>query len=235
MKKLFTLFLFTLLSTLCAVAQDSSTFQFVDKGGNTVANGTSLTVSELTEDEIMGNFISTGLSVKNTSDSKASVRISYQIETLDNGLFQICFPSNCYTKTTTGSFVTTKGEMTAGEVRDLQCEWSPVAYGTCKVTLAIEVLGAEGTKVADGPAVQVTFVYADPTHVDAFTTEATVSECYTLQGRRVQRSTFNGQRSMFNGPRNATLSPRECSMVNGQRSMLIIRLSDGRIVKSFNK
>ena len=235
MKKLFTLFLLSLLSTLCAVAQDSSTFQFVDKSGNTVANGTSLTVSELTEDEIMGNFISTGLSVKNTSDSKASVRISYQIETLDNGLFQICFPSNCYTKTTTGSFVTSKGEMTAGEVRDLQCEWSPVAYGTCKVTLAIEVLSAEGTKVADGPAVQVTFVYADPSHVDAFSTEATVSECYTLQGRRVQRSTFNG-------PRNATLSPRECSMVNGQcsmvngqRSMLIIRLSDGRIVKSFNK
>ena len=211
MKKLFTLFLFSLLSTLCAVAQDSSTFQFVDKGGNTVANGTSLTVSELTEDEIMGNFISTGLSVKNTSDSKASVRISYQIETLDNGLFQICFPSNCYTKTTTGSFVTSKGEMTAGEVRDLQCEWSPVAYGTCKVTLAIEVLSAEGTKVADGPAVS---------------TEATVLECYTLQGRRVQRSTFNGQCSMVNG---------QCSMVNGQRSMLIIRLSDGRIVKSFNK
>jgi hypothetical protein len=78
--------------------------------------------------------------------------------------------------------------------------------------LAIEVLGAEGSKVADGPAVQVTFVYADPTHVDAFSTEATVSECYTLQGRRVQRS-----------------------MVNGQRSMLITRLSDGRIVKSFNK
>ena len=100
MKKLFTLFLFSLLSTLCAVAQDSSTFQFVDKGGNTVANGTSLTVSELTEDEIMGNFISTGLSVKNTSDSKASVRISYQIETLDNGMFQICFPSSCITKTT---------------------------------------------------------------------------------------------------------------------------------------
>ena len=164
MKKLLTLFLFSLLSTLCTVAQDSSTFQFVDKNGNTIANGTSLTVSELTEDEIMGNFISTGLSVKNTSETNASVRISYQIETLDNGLFQICFPSSCITKTTTGSFETTNGEMTAGEVRDLQCEWFPEAYGTCKVTLTIEVLNALGTKIADGSAVQVSFSYADPSH-----------------------------------------------------------------------
>ena len=208
MKKLFTLFLFSLLSTLCAVAQDSSTFQFVDKGGNTVANGTSLTVSELTEDEIMGNFITTGLSVKNTSGSNASVRISYQIETLDNGQFQICFPSSCITKTTTGSFETTKGEMAAGEVRDLQCEWFPKAYGTCKATLAIEVLSALGTKIADGPAIQVTFAYADPSHVGAFSTEATVSECYTLQGLPATSS---------------------------HQGVTITRLSDGRIIKSFTK
>ena len=208
MKKLFTLFLFSLLSTLCAVAQDSSTFQFVDKDGNTVANGTSLTVSELTEDEIMGNFITTGLSVKNTSGSNASVRISYQIETLDNGLFQICFPSSCIPKTTTGSFETTKGEMAAGEVRDLQCEWFPIAYGTCKATLAIEVLSALGTKIADGPAIQVTFAYADPSHVGAFSTEATVSECYTLQGLPATSS---------------------------HQGVTITRLSDGRIIKSFTK
>lgn len=162
MKKLFTLFVFSLLSMLYAVAQDSSTFQFVDKSGNAVADGTSLTVSELTEDEIMGNFITTGLSVKNTSGANASVRITYQIETLDNGRFQICFPSSCITKTTTGSFETNKGDMAAGDVRDLQCEWFPEAYGNCKVTLAMEVLNALGTKVANGPAVQVTFAYHNP-------------------------------------------------------------------------
>ena len=208
MKKLFTLFLFFLLSTLLAVAQDSSTLQFVDKSGNTVANGTSLTVSELTEDEIMGNFISTGLFVKNTSGANASVRISYLIETLDNGLFQICFPSSCITKTTTGSFKTTHGEMAAGEVRDLQCEWFPEAYGTCKVALAIEVVNALGTKIADGPAVQVAFAYADPSHVDAFSTEVTVLERYTLQGQPA---------------------------TNSHQGITIIRLSDGRIVKSFTK
>lgn len=208
MKKLFTLFLFFLLSTLLAVAQDSSTLRFVDKSGNTVANGTSLTVSELTEDEIMGNFISTGLSVKNTSGANASVRISYLIETLDNGLFQICFPSSCITKTTTGSFKTTNGEMAAGEVRDLQCEWFPEAYGTCKVTLAIEVVNALGTKIADGPAVQVAFAYAAPSHVDAFSTEVTVLERYTLQGQPA---------------------------TNSHQGITIIRLSDGRIVKSFTK
>ena len=208
MKKLLTLFLFSLLSTLCAVAQDSSTFQFVDKNDNTIASVTSLPVSELTEDEIMVKFISIRLSVKHTSETNASVRISYQIETLDNGLFQICFPSSCITKTTTGSFETTKGEMAAGEVRDLQCEWFPKAYGTCKATLAIEVLSALGTKIADGPAIQVTFAYADPSHVGAFSTEATVSECYTLQGQPATSS---------------------------HQGVTITRLSDGRIIKSFTK
>ena len=91
MKKHLLLVFLSLLTTVCAVAQGSSTFQFIDKSGNTVADGASLNVSQLTEDEIMGNFISTGLSVKNVSQSSTVVRISYQIETLDNGLFQLCF------------------------------------------------------------------------------------------------------------------------------------------------
>lgn len=162
MKKHLLLVFLSLLTTVCAVAQGSSTFQFIDKSGNTVADGASLNVSQLTEDEIMGNFISTGLSVKNVSQSSAVVRISYQIETLDNGLFQLCFPSSCISKSETGSFTTTKGTMAAGEVRDLQCEWFPQAYGTCKATLALEVLNDQGTKIADGPKVHVTFQYDDP-------------------------------------------------------------------------
>ena len=208
MKKLFTLFVLFLMLVGQTRAQDSNTFQFVDKDGNTVTSGTTLTVNLLTADDILGNFISTGLSVKNTSTASASLRISYQIATLDNGLFQICFPANCVTKDTTGDFVTSKGEMNAGEKRDLQCEWFPTAYGTCKATLTIEVMNALGTKIADGPAVEVVFQYADPTHVGSISTETSVVERFNLQG---------------------------ISMDARQKGIGISRLSDGRIVKTLTK
>ena len=98
MKKLFTLFLFSLLTIGQTWAQNNDTFQFVDKDGNVVASGTTLTVDQLTEDDIMGNNISTGLSVMNTSGASASLRISYKITILDNGIFQICFPTICVSK-----------------------------------------------------------------------------------------------------------------------------------------
>ena len=194
MKKFFTLFLFSLLTIGQAWAQNDNTFQFIDKDGNALPSGTTLTVGQLTEDVFLGNFIATGLSVQNVSDAQASLRISYQIETLDNGMFQICFPSNCITKTITGSFETTKGEMAAGEVRDLQCEWFPDTYGTCKATLGIEVLNGIGGKIADGPAVTVVFNYQDPSGIGQVTTAiVSPAERYNLSGQRI----MSGQRGMY--------------------------------------
>ena len=84
MKKIFTLSLF-LLATVWSMAQDSNTFQFVDKDGNVVAGGTTITRSELVDDPFGENYISTGLHVKNTSDGSVNMRVAYQIETMDNG------------------------------------------------------------------------------------------------------------------------------------------------------
>ena len=194
--------------TTTVMAQDSDTFQFVDQSGNMVANGSTVTLSDLKEDLFLGNYISSGLSVKNTSATTARVRMVYDITTLDNGTFQICFPVNCMSRFETGAYTTTADNMSGGEQRDLQCEWFPEAYGTCKVALAIEVVNALGTKIADGPAVQVAFAYADPAHVNAFSTEVTVLERYTLQGQPA---------------------------TNSHQGITIIRLSDGRIVKSVTK
>lgn len=208
MKKLFTLGLF-LLAAAWAMAQDSSTFQFVDKDGNVVADGTTITRSELVEDPFGGNYISTGLYVKNTADGSASMRVAYQIETMDNGEFQICFPVNCVRKSVAGSYTTTSGSMDAGAVSDLQCEWFPVAYGSCHAKLTIEVLNALGSKAADGPTVTVVFNNADPTAISSVHhTSAAPQQYFTADGRKKD------------GP---------------QKGLNIIRMTDGTIVKQLNK
>ena len=190
------------------MAQDSDSFQFVDQSGNMVVNGSTVTLSDLKEDLFLGNFISSGLSVKNMSETSAKVRIVYDITTLDNGSFQICFPINCMSRFETGSYTTTADDMNGGEQRDLQCEWFPDAYGTCKARLAIEVLSALGTKIADGPAVTVVFTYADPANIESQQLAVGVKESYNLQGQR---------------------------MDHGHKGISISRLTNGRVIKLINK
>lgn len=209
MKKLFTLFLFSLLTIGQTWAQNNDTFQFVDKDGNVVASGTTLTVDQLIEDDIMGNNISTGLSVKNTSSASASLRISYKITTLDNGMFQICFPTSCVRKSSIGNFTTSSGSLDADAVSDLQCEWFPVAYGSCTVKLTIEVLNAFGTKTADGPTVIVFFNNADP---------AGIIGTHHISAAPQQYFSADGHK--MNGP---------------QKGLNIVRLTDGKIIKHLNK
>lgn len=206
MKKLFTLTLF-LLTTACAMAQDN-TFQFVDENGDVVANGTTLNCQTLVEDVFLGNCIKTGLYVRNSTETTASIRMVYNIETIDNGTFQICFPENCISRNEAGEYTTTKGSINAGVKRDLQCEWFPDAYGTCKARLAIEVLNAIGNKLADGPAVNIVFNYANPAHIDSQKGNVAVTDSYNLQGQHVAE-------------------PRQ--------GISITRLSNGKTIKHINK
>lgn len=208
MKKLFTLSLF-LLTSAWTMAQDSNTFQFVDKEGNVVADGTTINRSELVDDPFGEYYISTGLYVKNTTGDKVNMRVAYQIETMDNGEFQICFPVNCVRKSVTGSYTTTSGSLDAGTVSNLQCEWFPVAYGSCRARLTIEVLNALGSKTADGPTVTVAFNYADPSGIVGIHHASAVPQQYfSADGREENRPL---------------------------RGLNIIRMTDGTVVKQFNK
>lgn len=210
MNRLFTLCMF-LIATSGLYAQKAETFQFVDIEGNVIEDGSTVVVNELVEDEFMGNFISTGLFVLNTSEASASVRLAYEIETLDNGSFQICFPENCISKMETGSFITTKGTMAAFEQRDLQCEWFPEEYGFCKATLAIEILSALGTKIADGPSINIVFNYADPAGIENPQQNVIVKNCYNLQGHAIDKT--------------STI----------MKGISIRQLSDGRTIKCLTK
>lgn len=208
MKKIFTLSLF-LLATVWSMAQDSNTFQFVDKDGNVVAGGTTITRSELVDDPFGENYISTGLHVKNTSDGSVNMRVAYQIETMDNGEFQICFPVNCVRKSEAGDYITASGSLDAGTVSDLQCEWFPAAYGSCRAKLTIEVLNTFGSKTADGPTVTVVFNHADPSGIIGVHHASAVPQQYfSADGRKKDGL---------------------------QRGLNIIRMTDGTVVRLFNK
>lgn len=209
MKKFFTLFLFSLLTIGQAWAQDDNTFQFVDKDGNVVPDGTTITRMELVDDFFGESYISTGLYIKNTSDVSANMQVAYQIETMDNGEFQICFPVNCVRKSSIGNFTTSSGSLDADAVSDLQCEWFPVAYGSCTVKLTIEVLNAFGTKTADGPTVIVFFNNADPAGIIGTHHISAAPQQY-----------FSAAGHKMNGP---------------QKGLNIVRLTDGKIIKHLNK
>ena len=200
MKKLFTLCMFMLTAT-CIMAQDSNTFQFTDKNGNVIENGATVTSKTPSTDDFEQTFLPSGIYVKNVSAGTASVRIVYQIKTIDNGDFQLCFPVNCIRKSETGTFTTESAQMTSNEIRDLQCEWYPANYGICKATMTIEVLNAFGTKVGDGPSVNLIFQYTDPAGIHQVTTAGDLSvKHYSLTGQQV---------------------------IDSQRGVQIIRMKDG--------
>ena len=215
MKKLFTLGLF-LLATAWAMAQDSNTFQFVDKDGNGIEDGATVNATTVTYDDFGMVVIPSGISVKNISTDDAGIRIRYTIETLDNGNLQICFPINCITKTTTGNFVTESDLLGAGQTRDMQTEWCPTAYGNCKVTYQIELMTQ--TQVFPpkfefkGKSSEITVVYnyADPSGIKSVdSTEATtVIDRYTSDGRR---------------------------LTTPQSGLNIVRLKNGQVVKTIGK
>lgn len=200
MKKLFTLCAAMLMGSAMAFGQVDQTFQFVDKDGNVVADGTTWTVSEKVEDLFYGLMIPSELSVKNTSGEDANVAVDFQVTQISGGAFQICFPTNCQTRTDVTEVEETGAlEMAAGEVKDMATEWvvkpfsSDVeATGTCTATVQLKVMeqieGSFRYEVkAYGPKITVVFSNNGTTGIGSV--EAVggkkVEAYYSLSGRRL--------------------------------------------------
>ena len=135
-------------------------FEFVDKDGNVVPDGTTLTLTEVTsEEDVFGevtDIMYTNLSVRNTSNAERYMRVNLFIERIDNGKYQFCFPGACKEYESEDNVLTEAGTLAAGETKDLKAEWIPYDIGGMDVTLTIEVLnknGANYTYVCDGPTV----------------------------------------------------------------------------------
>lgn len=172
MKKLSTLVLLLMIGALSVWSQTNNTFLFCDKNGKEVPDGTKLTITEVEDDGWEGMMMPSGLFVKNTADEDASLRIHCQLQTIDNGLFQICFPTSCITKEAKETFDTPSGSMSAGEIKDLMTEWVPEGYGKCTVVYQVEVMKMisliplQYESLGMGSSVTVEYVYADPAGVE---------------------------------------------------------------------
>ena len=186
-----------------AMAQtDLETFQFVDKDGNVVADGSEITVYE--PETVNGSVqINSGLFVKNTTGKDQAVGLDLNITSMDNGQFSCCFPSNCRDIFSAGNFVdvNTPGLflIEEGEQQTLMSEWKPAAYGKCQAVFQLKVynvveLDIEGTKIPDvgdfkayGPKVTINFMYLDPTGVNGVVDNANakVVNRYNAAGMRI--------------------------------------------------
>jgi len=202
MKKIFTsLFLLCVLSTAVWADDIDKTLIFVDANGTEVADGSVIEVTTLEDDGWGGQMMPTGLKVKNTSSSDVTMSVAYNIQRMDNGNFQICFPSSCIYKSTTGEFETTTGSVKASKTSDLAAEWIPAEYGEMNVVLQIvyykyNAVTKKYTKSGDGPTATVKFNYSENSGVNVLNSDAELNNAnaktYNLAGQRVNGAAYKG-------------------------------------------
>lgn len=176
MKKIFTVLLSLFIVSITLWAQDvDRSFVFVDENGAEVVDGATIVRNLVQNFDEGTEFINAGLSIQKTGAAASSdyIKLSYTIEQIDNGTYQLCYPTNCNMQTRVGTYETGIGQP-MGDIQDIQCEWFPTAYGTCVVTLTIEIFTRQGSfppsyvHKAYGPSVTVRFVKSSSASDDGF-------------------------------------------------------------------
>ena len=141
MRKFFTLLLFG-LSMLAwpAMAQEiDESYVFMDEEGNIIENGATVVRNVVEPFDEVSDVIYSGISVLNLGGSTSDyIKMIYVIDRIDNGTYQICFPTTCNMQTEVGVYETGIGQL-MGDLQDIQSEWFPIADGECVVTLKIEI------------------------------------------------------------------------------------------------
>ena len=166
MRKFFTLLLFG-LSMLAwpAMAQEiDESYVFMDEEGNIIENGATVVRNVVESFDEVSDVIYSGISVLNLGGSTTDhIKMNYVINRIDNGTYQICFPTTCNMQTEVGVYETGIGQL-MGDLQDIQSEWFPVVDGECVVTLTIEIFTKMGffpptyIHKADGPTITLRFV-----------------------------------------------------------------------------
>ena len=188
-------------SVFSAFADVDETFQFMDKDGNIIADGSELVCDKAETDDWGGVLVRTGLFVKsNATDDKVLAKVQCVIEEIpDNSSIQCCFPANCM-MFNQGAGTYNNGPAAYGS-SDFQTEWFPATdenfeyvEGQCKASFQLfactkKTFGSGYNEVACAK-VHVTFVYSlqgDPDGIDtAVANKIQNNKCYDLQGRELQ-------------------------------------------------
>ena len=187
MKKIFTLF-FAVISAASLSAQDTKTyFQFADKDGNIIPDGTTIVRDVPETDDFGSAIIHSGLYIKNVeAPEDTPLWLVSDITKIDNGTLQVCFPQNCISYSRVSSNKSGATTIASGQQADIQSEWLPTAYGECIVTYTATPLEEFGKTYIEneGPSVTVRYILPDPVGIhqkDA--AKATPVATYDAQGR----------------------------------------------------
>lgn len=107
-----------------------------DANGNEVKDGTTLTLSTLTEGKI-----STGLYIKNISGKQTAGNPSIDITNMPNGSFGTCSFGSCLPAWAKGGVYQSSSCVVEAnaQAQDIATEWVPAAYGDWTATMQIEV------------------------------------------------------------------------------------------------
>ena len=223
MKRFFTLLVSVFALTATGWAQDEGedldqTFVFVDDQGNIVPDGSVITVAAINDE---GQMV-VPLKVKNVEGGGAAVSMYETIDALPNGGWQTCAFGNCMTLSATG--YSAKNIISGTDASDIQTEWMPEQgkYATWSTTLQIHVFNiitktVFGMKqevageeiIGYGPKVTVNFVYnSESAHISGIAADHQPKEYFNVRGQRID------------GP---------------QKGLNIIRLANGKTIKTINK
>lgn len=212
MKKLFTLCIALLFS---CVAMNAQNFIFVDGEGNTIENGATLTMDQVSykEDFVFNPDGSyeiiqvpmiplSGVYIKNNSSESQSCKVTYNVTALPNGTFAACCAENCSNLDSEGT-IEKNANADAGKTIDISTdtEWVPASAGTTTVKIS-----AQGSKsMLPDSEITVNFVYSS-TSVDGIQNN--------VDNKVVARYSINGQ--LLDAP---------------QKGINILKYADGRIEK----
>lgn len=212
MKKLFTLCIALLFS---CVAMNAQNFIFVDGEGNTIENGATLTMDQVSykEDFVFSDgsyeiiqvpmIPLSGVYIKNNSSESQSCKVTYNVTALPNGTFAACCAGNCSNLDSEGT-IEKNANADAGKTIDISTdtEWVPVAAGTTTVKIS-----AQGSKsMLPDSEITINFIYDGTASIDGIQNNA--------DNKVVARYSINGQ--LLDAP---------------QKGINILKYADGRIEK----
>ncbi len=183
-----------LSSLFCAVqlfAQSASDVVFTKIGeyGNllTIENGAELTASNIQvlqyEGVVIKSYIESGISVLcPNSEVKPEISIKYEVLSIDNGDFQICYKGSCNATKETGVYYYPEGYTTEAEDGSLADEWSFTAKGEAKVKFTILIFDDSKTNFIEGNSVTVTYSSKSAALSTISAADVVSSEYYSLTG-----------------------------------------------------
>ena len=203
------LFAMALMLSVGSISAQDFAFEFATSDGTIIPDGSIVTITDYVEaDDGSGDIeMASGVFAKNVDgDEDDLVRIAYDVQVMDNGLMQICFPSACASVNRVTSGATQPGKM--NKLHSIATEWFPTEYGKCTVKMNLEtvVKSVSGyTVIDDGPSITLQFIYSNGAKVaSSGVSVATPVAYYSLSGQRLP---------------------------DKARGLLLVRLSNGKVVK----